>query len=148
MRTSYRSSHATKPATSVHCSGPCLHSSDDKCADAMEFYSPNRHSEYLLLQIGADERYQRHGQSRLGRHELGTDDFAAVGSELRRVIRPHLENVHVVPAILPPLEHSAHEGKVRTPDHKAKLFAVSYTHLRAHETGRNLVCRLLLEKKK
>ena len=28
------------------------------------------------------------------------------------------------------------------------LNAVSYTHLRAHETGRNLVCRLLLEKKK
>src|SRR5678809_596001 len=27
-------------------------------------------------------------------------------------------------------------------------FPVSYTHLRAHETGRNLVCRLLLEKKK
>ncbi len=25
---------------------------------------------------------------------------------------------------------------------------VSYTHLRAHETGRNLVCRLPLEKKK
>src|SRR5678809_624115 len=29
-----------------------------------------------------------------------------------------------------------------------KLVPVSYTHLRAHETGRNLVCRLLLEKKK
>src|SRR5674476_1392859 len=26
-----------------------------------------------------------------------------------------------------------------------ELFAVSYTHLRAHETGRTLVCRLLLE---
>src|SRR5678809_1343282 len=26
------------------------------------------------------------------------------------------------------------------------LGPVSYTHLRAHETGRNLVCRLLLEK--
>ena len=26
--------------------------------------------------------------------------------------------------------------------------AVSYTHLRAHETLRHLVCRLLLEKKK
>src|SRR5678810_953572 len=26
------------------------------------------------------------------------------------------------------------------------ITAVSYTHLRAHETGRNLVCRLLLEK--
>ena len=31
---------------------------------------------------------------------------------------------------------------------KSTLNAVSYTHLRAHETGRNLVCRLLLEKKK
>src|SRR5674476_242645 len=29
-----------------------------------------------------------------------------------------------------------------------QVYAVSYTHLRAHETGRNLVCRLLLEKKK
>ena len=27
------------------------------------------------------------------------------------------------------------------------LFAVSYTHLRAHETVLDLVCRLLLEKK-
>src|SRR5665213_4344484 len=26
-----------------------------------------------------------------------------------------------------------------------RVLAVSYTHLRAHETGRNLVCRLLLE---
>ena len=30
----------------------------------------------------------------------------------------------------------------------ARFMSVSYTHLRAHETGRNLVCRLLLEKKK
>ena len=30
----------------------------------------------------------------------------------------------------------------------AQIEPVSYTHLRAHETGRNLVCRLLLEKKK
>src|SRR5674476_444327 len=30
----------------------------------------------------------------------------------------------------------------------AGIPSVSYTHLRAHETGRNLVCRLLLEKKK
>src|SRR5678810_822109 len=29
----------------------------------------------------------------------------------------------------------------------ALAITVSYTHLRAHETGRNLVCRLLLEKK-
>src|SRR5665809_119991 len=29
-----------------------------------------------------------------------------------------------------------------------EIFPVSYTHLRAHETKANLVCRLLLEKKK
>ena len=29
-----------------------------------------------------------------------------------------------------------------------KLIAVSYTHLRAHETPEHLVCRILLEKKK
>src|SRR5674476_672250 len=31
---------------------------------------------------------------------------------------------------------------------RKEQFDISYTHLRAHETGRNLVCRLLLEKKK
>ena len=31
---------------------------------------------------------------------------------------------------------------------KVKVDAVSYTHLRAHETDSYLVCRLLLEKKK
>ena len=34
-------------------------------------------------------------------------------------------------------------------DQVLHLFGIClYTHLRAHETGRNLVCRLLLEKKK
>ena len=32
--------------------------------------------------------------------------------------------------------------------HPARIEAVSYTHLRAHETPEHLVCRLLLEKKK
>src|SRR5665213_784856 len=30
--------------------------------------------------------------------------------------------------------------------YRRSIESVSYTHLRAHETGRNLVCRLLLEK--
>ena len=34
------------------------------------------------------------------------------------------------------------------PTQRVCSFAVSYTHLRAHETLRYLVCRLLLEKKK
>ena len=38
--------------------------------------------------------------------------------------------------------------KIEPPDQAVYKEAVSYTHLRAHETGRNLVCRLLLEKKK
>ena len=36
----------------------------------------------------------------------------------------------------------------KTDTSKMYMKSVSYTHLRAHETGRNLVCRLLLEKKK
>ena len=50
------------------------------------------------------------------------------------------------------LEHTRHEFLLSTGVSFAALHeqgvAVSYTHLRAHETGRNLVCRLLLEKKK
>src|SRR5665213_2409384 len=38
--------------------------------------------------------------------------------------------------------------RAQDPDYWVKRASVSYTHLRAHETGRNLVCRLLLEKKK
>src|SRR5674476_1498399 len=40
------------------------------------------------------------------------------------------------------------ELKTKYPHIQVKVYdakAVSYTHLRAHETGRNLVCRLLLE---
>ena len=41
------------------------------------------------------------------------------------------------------------EGRILIDDTDvATVNPVSYTHLRAHETGRNLVCRLLLEKKK
>ena len=36
----------------------------------------------------------------------------------------------------------------RGPVGKLRIMPVSYTHLRAHETKANLVCRLLLEKKK
>ena len=39
-------------------------------------------------------------------------------------------------------------GMFRADASGAPSAPVSYTHLRAHETGRNLVCRLLLEKKK
>ena len=40
------------------------------------------------------------------------------------------------------------EGKLVAKKENRTLKAVSYTHLRAHETVLDLVCRLLLEKKK
>src|SRR5665213_2801506 len=43
---------------------------------------------------------------------------------------------------------SSRSGFERRRQVRERDMAVSYTHLRAHETGRNLVCRLLLEKKK
>ena len=42
----------------------------------------------------------------------------------------------------------AEERELLADQHVGGVISVSYTHLRAHETGRNLVCRLLLEKKK
>src|SRR5674476_88878 len=35
-------------------------------------------------------------------------------------------------------------GRTPVVNEPARICPVSYTHLRAHETGRNLVCRLLL----
>src|SRR5674476_898151 len=53
--------------------------------------------------------------------------------------------------VLKVLESAIANARVKA-DKAAEAFdertPVSYTHLRAHETGRNLVCRLLLEKKK
>ena len=46
------------------------------------------------------------------------------------------------------IEKEVEEEKVNVCKAIQGIEAVSYTHLRAHETGRNLVCRLLLEKKK
>src|SRR5674476_1518544 len=40
-----------------------------------------------------------------------------------------------------------HRSAARHAKERARGRPVSYTHLRAHETGRNLVCRLLIEKK-
>ena len=46
------------------------------------------------------------------------------------------------------LYNSFEKGDTRCDATFMPSYPVSYTHLRAHETGRNLVCRLLLEKKK
>ena len=52
----------------------------------------------------------------------------------------HVEPVHGNPQRVGAVQHLHGEGLVQFPP-------VSYTHLRAHETVLDLVCRLLLEKK-
>ena len=51
-------------------------------------------------------------------------------------------------ATLKRIANERHGFQLCSPDGDAIVGPVSYTHLRAHETKANLVCRLLLEKKK
>ena len=76
------------------------------------------------------------------RHELGDPQFAdAPGlTRLRREPAQLIDRRHPRPHLLARERLPHLLGAVRQP--------VSYTHLRAHETVLDLVCRLLLEKKK
>src|SRR5674476_459413 len=67
-------------------------------------------------------------------------------------LKGKLKHVTVRVRPLPVPQHLAQgdyagDPAVREAYQKSVHQPVSYTHLRAHETGRNLVCRLLLEKK-
>ena len=79
----------------------------------------------------------------------GYDDGMSTG-EVRRFLGDSLgpsdfrKNSTRMASIL----ESAPTELVELLDLRLPLEAVSYTHLRAHETKANLVCRLLLEKKK
>ena len=59
--------------------------------------------------------------------------------QLRRVLMPRLDI---------DLRHYKYNNKKLTEMGAEDIVPVSYTHLRAHETVLDLVCRLLLEKKK
>ena len=106
----------------------------------------------------------------LGKEEVGVKtlfyDFDALTQGLQRsdlIIvagRPSMGKTSIVlnmarnvahsqdlPVCLFSLEMSKEQLTYRLLSLEVGIEAVSYTHLRAHETGRNLVCRLLLEKK-
>src|SRR5674536_378231 len=53
-----------------------------------------------------------------------------------------------VPGPAQRLPRTGQGGSAVSPQRRHRRGAVSYTHLRAHETPEHLVCRLLLEKKK
>eukprot|EP00658_Telonema_sp_P-2_P021457 TRINITY_DN18543_c0_g1_i1.p1 TRINITY_DN18543_c0_g1~~TRINITY_DN18543_c0_g1_i1.p1 ORF type:complete len:251 (+),score=67.94 TRINITY_DN18543_c0_g1_i1:104-856(+) len=67
-----------------------------------------------------------------GSDDAAGGDFSGVGSSGARTGQPQRQ------------VRKEKEG----PSTAAQILAVSYTHLRAHETPEHLVCRLLLEKKK
>ena len=86
--------------------------------------------------------------------------------ELREIPKPQIKAGHVIIRVrassVNPIDYKIRSGLLRNlaPENGVLGFdvsgiieevgdgAVSYTHLRAHETLMNLVCRLLLEKKK
>ena len=71
---------------------------------------------------------------------------------VQSVLAPHITKSYSVNSIEDSYEYSIVNQEKKTVKKdilgNTIIEAVSYTHLRAHETGRNLVCRLLLEKKK
>ena len=74
------------------------------------------------------------------------NELQAAGADIVRVSVPGIDEANAFKEIKSivtiPLVADIHF------DYKIAIEAVSYTHLRAHETRHDLVCRLLLEKKK
>src|SRR5665213_3761704 len=80
---------------------------------------------------------------------IGVGEAPSTG--MRKGVVTDLEaTVHAIEAATEKAERMAgvHVSHVYVGVTGEHMQSVSYTHLRAHETGRNLVCRLLLEKKK
>src|SRR5660397_274240 len=95
---------------------------------AIPFFLPFCHYKLQHLPEG------RHTHARCARVVSATYEGASVRSE------PHAHRP-TTPAGHP--HHGLHVDVIQV-----RMLPVSYTHLRAHETKANLVCRLLLEKKK
>src|SRR5665647_2063600 len=73
-------------------------------------------------------------------NDLALVTISVSSGELVATFDPAWNQPRVVPSAMPSAERSRPYSPMKT--------AVSYTHLRAHETDSYLVCRLLLEKKK
>ena len=106
-------------------------------------------NEIEIMQIGRDlqkkvkaridknqREYILREQLKLIREELGEDNTADDAEEFKKKLQELQAGDEVKEKISKEIERFKNTN------------TVSYTHLRAHETKANLVCRLLLEKKK
>ena len=104
-----------------------------RMANAMFHPAWDRHH-IASVQITMAEDFGMEGRGRF---------YEEVGAT-RDVVQNHLLQVLALVAMEPPIDTSARE----LAEEKLKVMPVSYTHLRAHETVLDVVCRLLLETKK
>src|SRR5660397_257629 len=95
--------------------------------------SPYQHGEVFVTEDGAETDLDLGHYERFVDENLSRDSNVTSGSVYYNVIRKERRGDYL-------------GGTVQVIPHVTN--AVSYTHLRAHETKANLVCRLLLEKKK
>ena len=76
--------------------------------------------------------------------QVRSEDEITGGEEFQSMVDSIRENGVLEPVLV--VEMPGNKYKLVTGERRYR--AVSYTHLRAHETPEHLVCRLLLEKKK
>ena len=107
-------------------------------ADRMEKFSANLESGAIKVKVHCCHKMGSE-QEQFKKLQLGTLDGTMIAQNNAGPFYPKIDLL-VLPYMLQNYEHAVAvaDGPI----------AVSYTHLRAHETRGNLVCRLLLEKKK
>src|SRR5665648_1241485 len=79
---------------------------------------------------------------------VDTPGHADFGGEVERILRMVNGVLLIVDAFEGPMPQTRFVLRKAMELNLIPIVAVSYTHLRAHETRHDLVCRLLLEKKK
>ena len=124
----------------VNALGPADIGNVDEAIDAiLDLHKRAKSGEafYLAGEYGSDGEVIFNGKPGVGIHL-----FHSQGDALVFLVQFQHDGIHRVAD----LEYLAGIGDLLGPAHFRD--AVSYTHLRAHETVLDLVCRLLLEKKK
>ena len=95
-----------------------------------------------LLNIVGQIIFLRHGQAKNNTERILSGRTPGVPLTDKGITQAQqtaelLEHMNISAIYSSPIQRAKHTAEI----------AVSYTHLRAHETRSNLVCRLLLEKK-